>query len=751
MLKLFESDAQLQAAIDAVQKTMAGNPDAITWAESLATFLNKVHGEIPSQLLSEGYLKELFDDTTVSSTGNGSVIIAPAMADGEFRKWFHDKVATPLPAGVPEAQSFLLEFHREAKERLKKLCGRTPHLKVNRVFCALYPDFFTTIADQGALTFLHKAMGGSGKDEIVHIHAAIKSRVDQLLGKVTAEKFSLPYCARLSLPWYLYEKAMRELDPDQTSVQLRPTNTLQPLPAVLRRKGLTATKGGFTSLLELLPELQEGLSRTEFEDLVAQRNPGLSKASIGVNINAVAREFDLCRRQGDSYLLTPRGINLLETQDPDELCDHLLTRIFGIDHVLSWLAKEPLAKGKLIGLLQAVHPGWTSTYAPNAQLTWLSSLDVIKVGDDGNLHLTERGRRWFERVTWTPEPLQGEKPPPDVKANPHGKVALPTRSDLVARLNKLVSGRLTFSDALVGQLHAGLWAHPVRHFAVLTGISGSGKTQLALSYANALCGDKVDMNEQVKVIPVQPGWYDPSHLLGYVNPLQEASYRSTPFLDLLLRAADNPTQPHVVILDEMNLSHPEQYLAPILSAMETHGWIELHQLEESQAQVLQRVQFPANLAIVGTVNMDETTHGLSDKVLDRAFTMEFWDIDVAAFPGWSTDVLPAELKGKTRELLIELNKALAPVRMHFGWRTISDVIGYLEFTQQLYGAVDGALDEVVYAKVLPKLRGESSQRFESALMAARDIFEKHGLTRCRIKVEEMRKDLQESGSARFWR
>lgn len=749
MLKPLETDAQLQAAIDAVQKTMAGSSVATNWGESLAKFLKKVHGEIPDQLLSEAYLKELFDDTTVSSTGNGSVIIAPAMENSEFRQWFHKKVATPLPPSFPEAQNFLLEFHREAKERLKKLCGRTPHLKVNRVFCALYPDFFTTIADEGALRFLDKAMGGSGKGETVHMHTAIKSRVDQLLGKVAGEKFSLPYCSRLSLPWYLYEKSMRDLDED--IVQPRPTNTLQPLPAVLRRKGLTATKGGFTSLLELLPELQDGISRTEFEDLVAQRNPGLSKSSVGVNINSIAREFDLCRRQGDSYVLTPRGINLLETQDPDELCDHLLTRIFGIDHVLAWLAKEPLTKGNLIGLLQEVHPGWTSTYAPNAQLSWLQSLDVIKLEEDSNLHLTERGRRWFERVTWTPEPLEGEKPQPEIKPDPHSKVVLPNRPDLVSRLNKLVSGRLSFSDTLVSQLHAGLWAHPVRHFSVLTGISGSGKTQLALSYANALCGDSAYVTEQVKVIPVQPGWYDPSHLLGYVNPLQEASYRSTPFLDLMLRAADNPTQPHVVILDEMNLSHPEQYLAPILSAMETHGWIELHQLEESQAQVLQRVQFPANLAIIGTVNMDETTHGLSDKVLDRAFTMEFWDIDVAAFPGWSSGALPAEVKGKTRELLIALNKVLAPVRMHFGWRTISDVIGYLEFTQQFSGAVDWALDEVVYAKVLPKLRGESTHRFESALMATKDIFEKHGLTRCSIKVEEMRKDLQESGSARFWR
>jgi len=721
----------------------------MNWYANLEKFLTQVHDDIPDQLLSATYLKELFDDTTVSATGNGSVIIAPATADAEFREWFHSKVASPLPATLPEAQNFLLGFHREATKRLQKLCGRTPRLKLNRVFCALYPDFFTTIADRGALAFLHKAMGGNGKDEVVQMHAAIKSRVDRLLGKLANEKFSLAYCARLSLPWYLYDKAAGDLDPEL--VQKPSVNILVPRPATLRRKGLTATKGGFTALLELLPELQDGLSRTEFEDLVAHRNPGLSKASIGVNINAVAREFDLCRRQDDTYLLTPRGINLLETQDPDELCDHLLTRIFGVDHVLVWLAKEPLAKGKLIGLLQGVHPGWTSTYAPSAQLTWLLSLDVVKLGEDGKLHLTERGRRWFERVTWIPEPLQGEKPLPVNRADRSDEVVLPSRSDLVARLNKLVAGRLTFSDGLISQLHAGLWAHPVRHFAVLTGISGSGKTQLALSYARALCGESVDVNEQVKVIPVQPGWYDPSHLLGYVNPLQEVSYRSTPFLDLMLHAADNPSQPHVVILDEMNLSHPEQYLAPILSGMETHGWIELHQLEESEAQVLQRIQFPANLAIIGTVNMDETTHGLSDKVLDRAFTMEFWDIDVASYPGWSSGVLPGELKVKTRELLVELNKVLAPVRMHFGWRTISDVIGYLEFTQKFCGALEGALDEVVYAKVLPKLRGESSPRFESALMATRDVFDKYGLVRCRSKAEEMRKDLQDSGSARFWR
>lgn len=746
-----ETDATLRAAIDSVDKTVAMTQEAKGWADSLSTFLKKVKKDIPAALQSETYLKSLWDDTTISSTGNGSVIIAPAMANEAFRQWFFQKVATPLSADLIEAQNYLVDFHDETKKRLKDLCGRTPHLKVNRVFCAIYPEHFTTIADEGAIRFLHRSMGGGKSDHIVHIHHAIKNRIDSLLGSVTVGDFSAEFCARLSLPWYLYEKTMSELDPNQPSPQPRPSEALNPLPAVLRRKGLTAIKGNFSALLELLPELQEGLSRVEFEDLIAQRNPGLLKASIGVNINSLSREFDLCRRQGDDYFLSPRGINLLETRDPDELCDHLLTRIFGIDHVLVYLGDSPEAKAKLISVLQAAHPSWTSTYAPNALLSWLSSLNVIETGSDGKLHLTERGQRWRSQVNWEPESTKPENVID--KQKPLGPVhtLLPDKAILTKRLQDRLNGRMVFDEKLVNQLHAGLWSHPVRHFAVLTGISGSGKTQLALNYGLALCNDPSNEQSRVKVIPVHPGWYDPSHLLGYVNPLQEASYRSTPFLDLLLRAVDDPEQPYIAILDEMNLSHPEQYLAPILSAMETHGWIELHQMDENQVQVQQRIKYPANLAIVGTVNMDETTHGLSDKVLDRAFTLEFWEIDVHAFPGWNDNALSNEIKTKTRELLHALNQALAPVRMHFGWRTISDVIEYLQFTNTFAGSVESALDDVVYAKVLPKLRGDSSPRFEQALKATHECLTSMGLSRCSGKVKEMRNDLEESGSTRFWR
>jgi hypothetical protein len=354
-------------------------------------------------------------------------------------------------------------------------------------------------------------------------------------------------------------------------------------------------------------------------------------------------------------------------------------------------------------------------------------------------------------VTWTPQSLPKlAGTVEELKTSATSQVELPTVGVLLERLRKITSGKLMLDDQLVGQLHAGLWFHPIRHFVVLTGISGSGKTQLALNYALALCDANETEQEQVRVIPVQPGWYDPSPLLGYVNPIQDSSYRSAPFLDLLQRAAGDPDRPYIAILDEMNLSHPEQYLAPILSAMETHGWIELHQLGEDSTSVKQRIQYPANLAIIGTLNMDETTHGLSDKVLDRAYTLEFWNISVNDFPGWATVSLPGDVKEATRAVLDQLVKALDPVRLHFGWRTIDDVLSFLTFQLEHNPSIKDSLDSVIYAKVLPKLRGEGT-RFQKVLQEVYEIFLSNGLKRCAGKVKSMQADLVETGSARYWR
>lgn len=344
----------------------------------------------------------------------------------------------------------------------------------------------------------------------------------------------------------------------------------------------------------------------------------------------------------------------------------------------------------------------------------------------------------------------GEKQRPDGPTT-SVEVHVPQLEDISSQ----VESKGYFPDNICRKLHLGLWADSRRHFAVLTGISGSGKTLLARAYAEAITGEDPTEENLKKscIVAVQPGWTDPSYLLGYANPIQKNTFECTPFLKLLLHAADNPHTPHVAVLDEMNLSHPEQYMAPLLSAMETGGSIEIHGRGETFDDVPQSVLYPNNLVLIGTVNMDETTHGLADKILDRAFTLEFWEVDVDKWPDWGNSNLPAEEADSVKKILGELMKALEDARLHFGYRVIEEIVAFL--TRRLKDCPEwpltDALDEAVYAKVLPKLRGDDSTRVHKALSDCKGVLQTHGLSRSEKKVQELSDDLEATGSARFLR
>lgn len=751
-----ENDMALNAQLVAAEADAATSKEFQEWSAELSSFLAEVKAAVPEKLQDLDFLEKLWEENPVASTGMGTIPTAPALNNKSFRDWFENEVKKPLSTDPVEVETHLTEFYNKLCSEMSVLCGRTPKLKINRVLCSLYPEHFTSLADTGALLFLHKEMGGRGGDHPVRAHKAIRAHMGTALGEVGSSNLEL--AQRICLPWQVF-KRFSDDKASTTPISQDALQALKPLSATLRRKGLTPMGGSFQTLLALLPDLSEGVTKDEFVDLLKQVNPELGGSGLSQNINIFTHEFKLCKRDGVTYHLTARGINLLDTQNPDELADHLLTQVLGVDHILKTLQKAPETRATLIDLLKSVHSGWTTNYIPSSLIGWLNNLEVIAASDNTRppkMRLTERGKRWADLIDWEPECMPKQvvvEVAAELRTENAEVVKLPHFSELSARINTRVASKLVFDQSLMKQLHAGLWFHPVRHFAVLTGISGSGKTQLAENYAMALCLDDehCDDNERVKIIPVQPGWYDPSPLLGYVNPIQESSYRAAPFLDLLLRAVDDPERPYVAILDEMNLSHPEQYLAPVLSAIETHGWVDLHQLAEGAVPVPRRVKYPANLAIIGTLNMDETTHGLSDKVLDRAFTLEFWNISVQDYPGWVTVELEASLKEKTKKVLTSLVEALSPVRLHFGWRTIDDVLRYLRFHTEFSPDDPKALDNIIYAKVLPKLRGETSVKFESALKAVYACLEEHELSRCCEKVRSMQEDLAASGAARFWR
>ncbi len=155
-----EDPSALRANLEAVQTGPANAPNALDWYHRLSTFLAEIRSGVPAELSNPEFLAKLWDDNPVSAVGNGTVKIGPALTNDEFVAWFAREAGQALPADPAAAELALTNFYDEMKSRLGLLCGRTPRLKINRVLCALFPEHFTSLADVGALLFLHQQMGG---------------------------------------------------------------------------------------------------------------------------------------------------------------------------------------------------------------------------------------------------------------------------------------------------------------------------------------------------------------------------------------------------------------------------------------------------------------------------------------------------------------------------------------------------------------------------------------------------------------
>ena len=203
-----------------------------------------------------------------------------------------------------------------------------------------------------------------------------------------------------------------------------------------------------------------------------------------------------------------------------------------------------------------------------------------------------------------------------------------------------------------------LTALRTKPFMLLAGISGTGKSRIAREIAKACwpVGSK-ERNDQVPanfcMVQVKPNWHDSTELLGYVSRIGGEKYVTGDLLPFIAKAWENPSIPHILCLDEMNLAPVEQYFAEYLSVIESRrvddkgrittdpivkkdkgDWYrvltaELTSDDNLRAKFLEEgISIPQNLFVVGTVNMDETTFSFSRKVLDRAMTIEMNEVNL---------------------------------------------------------------------------------------------------------------------------
>ena len=654
-------------------------------------------------------------------------------------------------------------------DRVKPFTTRVPWLKVARLLAALYPRDITCLVDRSKLKCVVTALlgpipRGMGNREVEH-HASILRKIFEAIGTPNDDPKEL--CKRSIFAWYLYTLSSEAAKDEGGEIEgvRRGETTLRFLPYAQRRKGLTAISGYVDTALKILDVARHGATVDELKQFMHQEMPNLKKNSIGVQLAVIRTDLGLLRLNGTTLEPSPLGQQLLDTEDPTVLIPRVLTHEIGMDCILHQLrANEPMGKADLVQALKTHYPRWTSDFGPTSQLAWAVALKLIKWDDEAKCYsLTEVGQDWAEQVPRdlppVPaideiEPVPTEPVPPE--PSPKKKLAPAALGNILQTFKGLP---YIFPPSIVARLHIALHSHPSKHFVLLSGLSGTGKTKLAEVYANAYHQiEKTKDNKYFHAEPVQPDWTDPTGLLGYVNPLlDQVTYVTTPFLNFLLTAVRDPSKPYFVCLDEMNLARVEYYFAPFLSAMESHGKIRIHDAAEEIDTIPPRVDWPDNLFIIGTVNMDETTYAFSDKVLDRAFTLDFWEVDLNSYSerfAASNADYPKDLLEYVFGLLNKLKAILEPARQHFGYRTAEEILLFMK-TNQAAGAGGlerhEALDHALFMKVLPKLRGQNTTALENCLKSLHGLLNENGLQVSAAKIQTMRDELDSTGTTRFWR
>lgn len=324
-------------------------------------------------------------------------------------------------------------------------------------------------------------------------------------------------------------------------------------------------------------------------------------------------------------------------------------------------------------------------------------------------------------------------------------------------------------------------------FLLLAGISGTGKTRFVREQAKASAGlHNMAEGENFCLVPVRPDWHEPSDLLGYISRIGNGGPRyvvtdllqfivatwkhaalSASVTNVTYRQLDNIC-PFWLCLDEMNLAPVEQYFADYLSILETRKWedgayscgpllkpaVIQQQLDDSgrvelweklnvagddplSAQLREYftatgIPLPPNLIVAGTVNMDETTHGFSRKVIDRALTIDFGEFfpndygqfflpvnrpKALGFPVLSQiakDDLPAVTADpdglKTIAFLEAVNGILKETPFELAYRALNEaLLAVVCFSPSDGIQLQAVWDDFLMMKVLPRIEGDAEK------------------------------------------
>ena len=279
-------------------------------------------------------------------------------------------------------------------------------------------------------------------------------------------------------------------------------------------------------------------------------------------------------------------------------------------------------------------------------------------------------------------------------------------------------------------------------FLILEGLSGTGKSSLPRYFAKFI-------NSEQLFVPVQATWRDRTSLVGYFNDFSKV-YSETEFLTKLYNANYNPDQIHMFVLDEMNISRVEYYFADFLSVLE-------YPVEERRMKIMQLpygfippaklndgfLQIPPNVYFVGTANKDDSTFTITDKVYDRAITIDFDnrnDAFVVTGESGSVHISYSHLQGLFDTALADVDNQMTQKDLEkfevitnyiyekfditFGNRILTQIMNIVPVFIACGGKKEDALDFLLSRKVISKIEGRFEDYVKNALKELISLMEK---------------------------
>ncbi len=392
--------------------------------------------------------------------------------------------------------------------------------------------------------------------------------------------------------------------------------------------------------------------------------------------------------------------------------------------------------------------------------TWRNTLTALLQKIEADLkrvHPQASGEDRY-RDLWEPLPFA----PLPTRTIPKPKAKDAETGALEATAAYLESHGLQYPKRVLHAFHAALKTADMSPLVVLAGISGTGKSLLPKRYSEA-------MGIHMVSLAVQPRWDSPQDLFGFFNHL-EGRYKATELARAMVQFErynrpswklpadwnhERDDRMLLVLLDEMNLARVEYYFSEFLSKLETRRSIlnteadarsrdpveialDTGSLREGEHNI--RLYPGRNLLFTGTMNEDESTQSLSDKVLDRACVLRFGrpakmasaqaqtqlaaEKNGLAYDTWrlwcEPDLSSADEK-KVNAWIGELNDAMEQIGKPFAHRVHQAILAYAGNYPRESNRVQLAMADQIEQRIMPKLRGLELEGNQEALDAIKKV------------------------------